>query len=346
MARFRVISIIDRYWHSVVHYVALVLPTSERFLTGRLGLIELFWIGSLLCVIFSDTLSDFTANAGLFATSLVVGCVLRRKLIAEANQRRAVFATAQTLEARNQALSNTNQKLRFDVAERTDILSFASHQLRSPLTVVLGYAELMHDRAADLATSRQKEIAGSLCEATRHLSRIAEDFLSAAKIEEGAMGYAMKVCDVATIASDVVSEVRPLAERKCFDLSFAMDEHDRYLVLGDAQKLREAFGALLDNAIQYTDEGAVHVSLTRDALSDAVVFAVADTGIGLSKESRKVIFQKWKRGGAGRIAAGGSGLGLYLAKKVITAHGGRIQVKSRGVGMGSTFLVRLPAKCH
>jgi signal transduction histidine kinase len=111
------------------------------------------------------------------------------------------------------------------------------------------------------------------------------------------------------------------------------------MVNGDKEKIRQVVLNFIDNAIKYTKTGSVDVSVHKNG--DKVVFAVKDTGMGMTPEIKATLFQKFARGDGARMNTTGSGLGLYLAKEIVEAHKGRVWVESDGAGKGSTFAMEL-----
>ena len=147
--------------------------------------------------------------------------------------------------------------------------------------------------------------------------------------------------DFEKAVKDLATDLTVTAEKKGLKLTFETDNKTPYTVNGDMEKLRQVILNLIDNSVKYTKEGLIKVSLTKDELNKKIKFAVSDSGMGISKTNLNDLFQKFSRGTGGKMNAGGSGLGLYLGKEIITAHSGRIWAESEGEGKGSTFAVEL-----
>ena len=120
-----------------------------------------------------------------------------------------------------------------------------------------------------------------------------------------------------------------------------MDDEKVCMVNGDKEKLRQVVLNFIDNSIKYTKEGSINVSVHR--IGKKVLFRVKDTGMGMTKEIKDSLFQKFARGDGARMNTTGSGLGLYLAKEIVLAHKGQVMVDSEGPGKGSTFGMDLDA---
>lgn len=269
------------------------------------------------------------------ALLIVLGMVLIRSVKREVEQR-------ERLERLTFQLSDANEKLKDLDKSKTEFLSLASHQLRSPLTAIKGYSSMLIDGSYGKITEESKVPIDRIFQSSNNLAMIVEDLLSVAKIEQGGMQYEFTGINLAKIAKTLVDEQSVNAKSKNIELTFDTNV-DVAVVRADSTKLRQVFLNFLDNAIKYTPKGTVKVSL--EIIDKKVRFSVKDSGIGMSKDTRDRLFEKFRRGEEGsKINAGGSGLGLYLAKEIVGAHAGEIYVESEGVGKGSTFIVDLPLK--
>jgi signal transduction histidine kinase len=235
-----------------------------------------------------------------------------------------------------------NEKLKDLDRLKTEFLSLASHQLRSPLTAVKGYTSMLLEGDFGEVNPQQKEAIDRVYQSVTHLTRVVEDLLNVTKIESGGMQYTMIPFDVGTAVEEIVGELSVTAEKKGLKLSFEHDMHKSYTIYGDEEKLRQVFLNFIDNSIKYTEKGEVRVSITKDTAHNEIMFAVTDTGMGMTPETKQSLFQKFARTNESKqVNRGGSGLGLYLAKQIVEAHHGRVEVSSPGVGKGSTFAVLL-----
>ncbi|HEC32824.1 MAG TPA: HAMP domain-containing histidine kinase [Candidatus Kaiserbacteria bacterium] len=169
-----------------------------------------------------------------------------------------------------------------------------------------------------------------------------EDFLNVSRIEQGRMKYDKTDFDMSKLAVDIVDELTPVAIKKNLKLSFKSDKEDSYIVNADLGKIKQVFSNLVDNSIKYTPKGSIVVSVSRNG--EYVRFKVSDTGVGISKETLEKLFDKFVRArNAHNVNVTGSGLGLYVAKQMVKAHGGKIWAESEGEGKGSSFIVELKA---
>ncbi|MEI8130109.1 MAG: GAF domain-containing sensor histidine kinase [bacterium] len=242
-----------------------------------------------------------------------------------------------------EALQDANEKLKSVDKLKTEFLSLAAHQLRSPLTAIRGYTSMLLDGSFGTVDTKQKEAINRVFESSSHLTKIVEDLLNVSKIEAGGMKYEMAPFDLEKPVHDLTTDLSITAEKKGLKLSFATDNKGPYTINGDMEKIRQVVLNVIDNAIKYTMQGSISVLLARNEATKMVRIAVTDTGMGISAEEKEKLFQKFSRGEGGKTNTSGSGLGLYLAKQIAEAHGGEVVIDSPGAGKGSTFTIELKA---
>ncbi len=280
---------------------------------------------------------NFVLNTVTFITVIVLGRFLIKSVKVEIEQK-------EKLQHLTEKLEDANVKLKALDKLKSEFISLASHQLRSPLTVIKGYASTLTDGIVGDLTDKQKEVAQHIYVSASGLANVVEDFLNVTKIEQGGMKYVFSPTDMRLIVNDLVSDMRITAEAK--HLEFQSDINEGvFLVNADGTKMKQVFLNLIDNSIKYTKEGFVKVWLhkTRDEHGkDMMKFGVSDSGVGVSEETKAKLFQKFGRGEGSVMNGGGSGLGLYLAQEIVKEHGGEIVIDSEGLGKGSTFSVTLP----
>jgi signal transduction histidine kinase len=211
-------------------------------------------------------------------------------------------------------------------------LADVSHELRTPLTTIRGNLDLierMGEADPESISAIQLEI--------ERMTRLVGDLLLLARADSGGLPLDRKPVEVDNLLFDIYRQVALLNS----PVDVKLVEVDQVTVLGDADRLRQLFLNLLENAIKYTPEGgSVELSLSKQ--NDWTQFEVSDTGIGIPPENLSHIFDRFYRVDKARARAhGGSGLGLSIAKWIATAHGGTIRVTSQ-LGEGTTFTVTLP----
>ncbi|MGD8623821.1 MAG: ATP-binding protein [Anaerolineae bacterium] len=219
-----------------------------------------------------------------------------------------------------------------------------SHELRTPLTTVQGNVDLLRRGAAEDAETRHETLADIEAEVAR-MSRLVADLLLLARVDAG-VDLEKEPVELDTLLLEIYRQARLISD----GVEVKLGHEDQAVVLGDADRLRQLFLNLVDNALKYTPPGGqVTLSLYREEAWVRVV--VADTGIGIPAEDLEsgpkgipLIFERFYRADPARSRPqGGSGLGLSIAHWITQAHGGEIDVQSE-VGRGSTFTVRLPAR--
>lgn len=225
-------------------------------------------------------------------------------------------------------------------AAKDQFLATLSHELRTPLATILGWTQLLKSRSPDSAT-----IDGAMAtidRAARAQLRLIDDILVAARVVAGALRLERRRVDVALAVSRAADAVKATAESKDVRLELAL-ANDCF-VDGDSGKLEHVAFHLLGNAIKFSARGgAVRVRVGRDRASEFATISVSDDGVGIVPELLPRVFDRFTQGESGLTRAhGGLGLGLSLARHLVEAHGGTIDVASDGPGRGTTVLVRMP----
>ncbi|MFA6354901.1 MAG: ATP-binding protein [Candidatus Paceibacterota bacterium] len=288
----------------------------------------------------------------ILTTVITIGLsiILFRNLKRESDQRihieqlsEIIKQSKKQVEETNKQLGKANEKLKSLDQLKTEFLSLASHQLRSPLTAIKGYTSMLLEGDYGEIDPKAKATIERVFESTNNLTIVVEDLLNVAKIEQGGMKYEMAKFNLSEIARDMAKDLSITAEKKGLKLNYEEVGAEDCVTVGDKEKLRQVVLNFIDNSIKYTKEGEIKVKVERK--EDKVIFSVKDTGMGMTEETKETLFQKFARGEGGRVNSGGSGLGLYLAKEIAEAHKGKVWVESEGPGKGSTFYMELDADC-
>lgn len=245
------------------------------------------------------------------------------------------------VEERTEDLTQANMRLQELDKKKSEFVSISSHQLRTPLTAIKGYASLLLEGSYGEVPEKLKDPLQKIFDSSTLMTVTISDFLDVAKIEEGKMQYDTTVFDLKQLVTEVVTEFKAIAARKNITLTF-LPTPNACMAKADSGKVRQILNNLLDNSLRYTTEGTIEVLMTCD--SGKHIVSVSDTGIGMSKSVVASLFHKFMRAeNASRHAVNGTGLGLYVNKQMIDAMGGRIWAESPGEGKGSTFHIELPA---
>jgi two-component system, OmpR family, phosphate regulon sensor histidine kinase PhoR len=225
---------------------------------------------------------------------------------------------------------------------KSDFLATVSHELRAPLTSIEGYAEMLSDPETGSLSPPQREMLQTVRRNTSRLRNLIDDVFTLATLECGAFTAATEPVNLAEVIAGVVDTVRPSAAEHKLTLAVKLADGD-VAVNGDARQLDRVFLNLLTNAVKFTPEGGqIQVALSTEPGS--VVARVSDTGIGIPREERKELFNRFFRASNARqLGIPGTGLGLAIVRSIVTGHGGEVTV-SPGAEAGTTFRVRLPRR--
>jgi len=180
-----------------------------------------------------------------------------------------------------------------------------------------------------------------ILQSTSDLVILVGDYLDVSRIEQGRMQYNFERFDLAEEVRTVINELIPTIEKAHLSMAFDIDKDANYTVDADKGKIKQVIGNIIDNSIKYTPHGGIHVWLTRKANSK-ILITISDTGVGIKSEVLPILFNKFSRApDASKTNIIGTGLGLYIAKKMIEVHKGRIWVESAGDNKGSSFFIEL-----
>jgi signal transduction histidine kinase len=221
---------------------------------------------------------------------------------------------------------------------KSEFLSFASHQVKAPMAVVKGYAELIYEGIENVP-EQAKDFAKKIKESVDNLLVLIEEFMDYRRIEEGKVEFNFEKLDIIVLIREILEKLRLLANAKNLSLDFE-SKFDSLVINVDKLRFSQVIQNLIDNAIKYTKEGWVKVKV--DQKDNEVLISVSDSGIGMSKELQEKLFGQFVRDPSIKKEIRGTGLGLYIAKHIVEAHKGKIWAESEGIGKGSTFYIKLP----
>ena len=252
-----------------------------------------------------------------------------------AAERRAIVAEQEALAAR---LAQTVEALRAASQAKSDFLASMSHELRTPLSAILGFSDLMRgEELVDGSVTVPLEWAEHIHSGGEHLLTLINDVLDLSKVEAGRLELRVETFALAPAVSELLNGVKPLAERKRLRLRSTVEP---MTVVADRSRFRQILYNLLSNAIKYTPDGG-EISVEAEDAATEVRVTVADNGVGIAATDLSRVFEEFRQVGAEHDRVGGTGLGLALSRRLIEAHGGRIDLEST-IGMGSRFTVSFP----
>lgn len=247
------------------------------------------------------------------------------------------------VEKATRDLRRANVQLKKLDEAKSEFISIASHQLRTPLTVIKGYISMMLEGNFGELTKPEHESLEKVFESNERLIQLVENLLNISRIESGRLQFDFHESDLHKMIESVLEELIGNAKKKSLILQYKAPATALPNIKMDDEKVRQVVMNLIDNAIKYTKQGSVTVKLEK--LGDKARFSVADSGMGIRPEDMANLFKKFSRGtGTSLIHTEGTGLGLYVARMMIEAHKGKIWAESAGNGKGSKFFFELPIK--
>jgi PAS domain S-box-containing protein len=224
---------------------------------------------------------------------------------------------------------------------REEFLSIASHEMRTPLTSITGFAHLINRQAArgNLDPSRTAEITNSLLSEAIRLEQLVADLLDVSRIQQGRLDIRPEPCNMADIVRTVVER---LGEAYEHGANRDIQVHAPPVLKGvwDPTRIDQVVTNLVTNALKYSMDGPIILTLQAQE-DDGVLLSVEDSGIGISSEQQEQVFEPFIRGSDAHQQASGTGLGLYITRQIIEHHGGTIELESEP-GIGTIFRIRLP----
>lgn len=295
----------------------------------------------------SSSMNDRIIDVLIFLATFSFGILLVRSVKEEIASREKIQSLANTLSETNWELAKKNEQLRVIDQRKSEFVSIVSHQLRTPITAIKGYSSLLLEGTYGNIPQELHDPLEKIFLSSDRLATMVSEFLDISKIEQGTMAYNFIRFDIRKTLVELVGELRPRAAEKKLSLDLDPGADEPLPIVADEGKLRQIVSNLIDNAIKYTVTGGITVSLLHDREKKRVICRIKDTGVGLSQDDIHHLFGKFTRGSEGsKMNTGGSGLGLYVAKKMLEAHKGTVWVDSEGAGRGSVFVIELLASDH
>jgi len=251
-----------------------------------------------------------------------------------------VDAATKDLMRTNKKLQYTNANLQQLDKAKSEFLSITSHQLRTPLSGIKGYLSMLIDGDFGKMTPRVGKVIKELYQNSERMSRLINTFLNISRIEANRLMLNKTEVDFTELLRTTFNDFKPEAKKKNLKYLLHLPKKNICFYM-DSDKIKDVVINLIDNAIKYTLQGEVVISAEMDAKK--LTIKVEDTGVGMKPSEIDNLFQKFSRGiGIAQINTGGSGLGLYIVRKITEAHCGKAFAKSRGKDKGSVFGVELP----
>ncbi len=288
------------------------------------------------------------------ALSLGFGYVLIRSIQKEVERK-------EELQKMADSLAIANDKLRILDKAKTEFISIASHQLRTPVTAVKGFASLLLEGSYGEVKDSIKGALEKIYVSSERLVNLIEDLLNVSRIESGRLTFTFEMAKVEDVLKELYDGFCLVAKSKKFHFDLKLPENPIPEIKMDAMKIRELVSNFIDNAFKYTEKGGVTIKAEiresgvvidedgfvkeneKNPYGSVVRITVSDTGIGVPKEEIPFLFKKFSRGkDVSRLHVGGTGLGLFVGKAIADAHHGATWVESDGEGKGSRFIIEIP----
>jgi signal transduction histidine kinase len=317
-----------------ISYLIVKYHTFNIKLMGTQALVVALWI-ALCSTLFIRTIENArVVIAFTLILFLIVGIFLIRSVKREVQQREKIEKLAKELGEANEKLKELDQL-------KSEFLSLATHQLRSPLTAIKGYSAMLVDGDFGILPPKATDAARTVMQSCQNLINIVEDFLNISRIEQGRMVYEKTIFNLGELVNEVIKEIKPNIDKTGLAFELTIPRNISTQVNADRGKIKQVIGNIIDNAVKYTVHGSIKVSVSTD--KSLVKVAVKDSGVGIDPNEIDKLFNKFSRTkDANKTNIHGTGLGLYIAKKIVEAHSGDIKISSEGLGKGSTFTIELP----
>lgn len=282
------------------------------------------------------------ANGGRLP--VLINSVLRKDAVGKPIRTRTTVFNATDRKEYERELLRARQKAEQADKAKADFISMISHEIRTPLSAIMGVGHLLGN--TDLSSQQQKFVR-ILRSSSENLLNLVNEILDFSKIEAGKLSLEERSFDLRQLVNGILSSLRVKADEKGIILETYVDELVPAVLLGDPIKVAQVLTNLLGNAIKFTAQGSVTVTLqVRELLSDAVMihFRVSDTGIGISPDRLQHVFDDFTQASYDiSLKYGGTGLGLAISKRLVELHGSKLAVESE-LGRRTTFFFDLRLK--
>jgi len=247
------------------------------------------------------------------------------------------------VEKRTKELKDAYEELKKLDKAKSEFISIASHQLRTPLTAIKGYISMMREKIYGKPPEKMERPLENIYTSNERLIKLVNDLLNVSRIEAGRMEMKLEKSSLEEIITSVVEELKNVAKEKNIYLKWEKPKKPLPKISVDKDKIRQVIMNVADNAIRYTEHGGVIIKCKMK--NEKCEIEVSDTGVGLTKYELSKMFESFSRGAAGtRLYTEGVGLGLYVARRFVEMHKGKIWAESKGKDKGSTFYIELPIK--
>ena len=239
------------------------------------------------------------------------------------------------------AIQDANERLKGIDRLKDEFVSLASHELRTPMTIIKSYLWMILEKEAATLSDKQKMYIDRAYTSTQRLIDLVNDMLNVSRIESGRLTLAIKPIDIVELVNTICVEMLPKAQEQKINLTFEKPQSVLPKVQADAGRIEEVIINLIGNSLKFTPiGGSIKISIINNPADKTETITVADNGSGISSDDLPKLFQKFGMVGKEYLVkknSQGTGLGLYISKSIIELHGGKIWAESEGEGKGSKF---------
>ncbi|KAA3633394.1 MAG: sensor histidine kinase, partial [Bacteroidetes bacterium] len=299
------------------------------------------------------TEKHIAGSIGAASAKLIVSSIIREEpigleeMLKVLDQTQEIIQYSRELEQKKTELENTTHQLQLANEQlkeldklKAEFISTVTHELRTPITSIKAMGKILHDNP-DLPKAKKEEFLEIIVDESERISRLVSEVLDLEKVQAGSDGWQFEEVDLCDVAEQAFRGVKQLMKQKNYESSFEKCE-EPIIVSGDRDKLTQLIINLLSNAIKFCDPDSGKVLLKLEKETDWAMVRVEDNGHGISRQDQEKVFEKFMQiKTPGLKKPRGTGLGLFICKQIVEAHGGEIKVESE-IGKGSIFIVRLP----
>ena len=248
-------------------------------------------------------------------------------------------------------LEKANEELKYKHQLKNEFINIAAHEIKTPIQPIIALAELLQQDGIIHNTEKNKEYLDIIFRNSKRLKHLSDDVLDTARIESGSFSLTKEKFDLKEMITDILKEYEQIIQHiKNLKLIYESSETNQIIIEADRNRLSQIIHNLLNNAINFTNEGSIIFIVERkkdniNGKGDEILVSIKDTGTGIASEILPKLFEKFA---TKSTIAGGTGLGLFISKNIIEKHGGRIWATNNDEenkeGVGSTFTFSLPVK--
>ncbi|MFH1661697.1 MAG: ATP-binding protein [Candidatus Falkowbacteria bacterium] len=285
-------------------------------------------------VLLAEGISSILLKLAILLSFIYLGWSMIQSVLREIHKRKELEDLTLKLERANVQLKKLDEA-------KSEFISIASHQLRTPLTVIKGYLSMILEGSFGKASKGVIDSLEKTQQSNERLISLVENLLNVSRIESGRLKFNFEEINIEETVKSVINELKIKAKEKNLEFNYIGPNIELPKVNVDEEKIRQVIMNLFDNSIKYTDKGKIIIELKQK--DKEIYFCVADTGMGIEKDDLPNLFKKFSRGKeTSKRHTEGTGLGLFVGQKMINAHKGKIWAESKGKNKGSKFCFTIP----